>query len=223
MFNDFFDSLPRGRECLDHLQQISKARRTKQSRYAGLTTRALAAERQRWTYRQSSGRKMLRKALGIELQLERFREHLPALKVDLYLVEGKLTETPTPIVIEDAADHHRYRLVSVASFLGFKVDDVVKAGGNWEAPFPVNEPDTDDADADESDVLLEDYRQRQMALLDIIDDSQGQAPYQQDRDQWRPKIVELCGNDPVLRRTVIAVLECDEEEIFDETILDKAA
>jgi hypothetical protein len=96
MFNDFFDSLPRGRECLDHLQQISKAGRTKQSRYAGLTTRALAAERQRWTYRQSSGRKMLRKALGIELQLERFREHLPALKVDLYLVDGKLTETPTP-------------------------------------------------------------------------------------------------------------------------------
>lgn len=63
--------------------------------------------------------------------LDRFREDLPDLKADLYLVDGKPTESPTPIVIEDANDRQRYRLLSVSTFLAIDVEDVMEKGANW--------------------------------------------------------------------------------------------
>jgi hypothetical protein len=66
--------------------------------------------------------------------LDRFREDLPDLKADLYLVDGKPTESPTPIVIEDANDRQRYRLLSVSTFLAIDVEDVMEKGANWGDP-----------------------------------------------------------------------------------------
>jgi hypothetical protein len=141
---DFFDSLPRGQECLRQMEDISKAKRGKKSsaRYTGMTPRSLAAEYNRWKQRQTEGRKMLHKAISLELQLARFNDTLAALAAELYLVDGKVTSTPTPIIITDVNDPVRYRLISVTRFLAIDVLHVESEGGSWEALFPAAENDT---------------------------------------------------------------------------------
>jgi hypothetical protein len=144
LLNDFFDSLPRGKECLEHLEAISKAKRGKRAPepYAGMKSRDLATQHNRWAQRQAAGRKMLRKAISIELMLGRFKDDLPLLRAEIYLVNGRITETPTPIIITDANDPVRFRPISVATFLAINVDDVEEKGGNWEALFSIPEKQT---------------------------------------------------------------------------------
>jgi hypothetical protein len=171
VLNDFFDSLPHGINCLKHLEYASAAKRGKRApkeyggiKYAGMSVREAHVHQNRWKARQDAGRKLLRKSIQLELQFGRFKEELAALNVELYLVDGKLTSSPTPIVVTDRNDGTRYRLLAVGTFLNIDVAEVLERGGNWEALFAF--PEADDDEEDDASLVAENELQRVMDLID---------------------------------------------------------
>jgi hypothetical protein len=144
VLNDFFDSLPQGRTCRHNLQAIRKAIAGKEAPapFAGMERKELQTQRDRWRARQTSGRKMLRKALKVHFQELEFINELDDLWMNYWTVDGRLQVTSKPIVITDPNNEARFRTISINRFLQIDVWEIKEKGGKWEDLFEADEERT---------------------------------------------------------------------------------
>jgi hypothetical protein len=103
--------------------------------FAGMEKRQLKTQYDRWRSRQTSGRKMLRKALKLHFQEREFDAELEDLAMDYWQVDGQLQVTSRPIVITDPKNTARFRAISTNRFLQIDVWELKAKGGTWEDLF----------------------------------------------------------------------------------------